>query len=102
MRKERSAMQYLVIAYDGTDSGAKDRRLTVREAHLENVKAMKAAGTFRTGGAILDDAGGMIGSALFVEFDTEAALNEWLKTDPYVTGGVWIDIDVKPFRIVSL
>ncbi|MBN2255036.1 MAG: hypothetical protein JW736_04980 [Deltaproteobacteria bacterium] len=95
-------MQYLVIAYDGTDSEAPGRRLKVREAHLENVKAMKAAGTFLTGGAILNEAGGMIGSALFVEFDTEAALNEWLKNDPYVTGGVWVDINVKPFRIVSL
>jgi uncharacterized protein YciI len=63
---------------------------------------MKAAGTFLTGGAILDEAGGMIGSALFVEFDTEVALNEWLKNDPYVTGGVWVDINVKPVRIVSL
>ncbi|MBN2687444.1 MAG: hypothetical protein JXR85_04635 [Deltaproteobacteria bacterium] len=95
-------MQYLVIAYDGTDSEAPGRRLKVREAHLENVKAMKAAGTFLTGGAILNEAGGMIGSALFVEFDTEAALNEWLKNDPYVTGGVWVDINVKPVRIVSL
>ena len=95
-------MQYLVIAYDGTDSEAKDRRLKVRETHLENVKAMKAKGSFHTGGAILDEAGGMIGSALFVEFDTEAALNDWLKNDPYVTGGVWVDINVKPVRIVSL
>jgi uncharacterized protein YciI len=95
-------MQYLVIAYDGTDSEAPGRRLKVRGAHLENVKAMKAAGTFLTGGAILDEAGGMIGSALFVEFDTEVALNEWLKNDPYVTGGVWVDINVKPVRIVSL
>ena len=39
-------MQYLIIAYDGTDNEAKDRRLKVREAHLENVKAMKAAGTW--------------------------------------------------------
>jgi hypothetical protein len=95
-------MQYLIVAYDGTDSEAPARRLKVRDAHLENVKALKAAGSFLSGGVILDDAGGMIGSALFVEFDTEAALNEWLKNDPYVTGGVWVDINVKPVRMVSL
>jgi uncharacterized protein YciI len=101
-RRITKTMQYLVIAYDGKDSGAKDRRLNVREAHLENVKAMKEAGSFLTGGAILNDAGDMIGSALFVQFDSKDALDEWLKTDPYVTGGVWVDIDVKPTRLVSL
>ena len=95
-------MQYLVIAYDGTDSEAQDRRLSVREPHLENVKAMKETGTFIHGGAILDDRDQMIGSVLFVEFDSREALDEWLKTDPYVTGGVWIAIDVKPIRLVTL
>jgi len=33
-----------VIAHDGTDSGAQERRLKARETHLENVKAMKAKG----------------------------------------------------------
>lgn len=95
-------MQYLVTAYDGTDSEAQDRRFNVRDPHLENVKKMKKTGTFIQGGAILDDSDRMIGSVLFVEFDSREALDEWLKTDPYVTGGVWVDIDVKPVRLVSL
>ncbi len=28
-------MQFVVIAYDGTDAGAQDRRLAARAAHLE-------------------------------------------------------------------
>ena len=27
-----------------------------------------------------------------------AVLDTWLQTDPYVTGGVWVDIDVQPYR----
>ena len=93
-------MEYLVVAYDGKDPEAKDRRLAVRQAHLDGVKLMIKAGTFINGGAILDDSGEMIGSTLYVEFETRQELNHWLKEDPYVTGGVWVDVDVKPIRLV--
>ncbi len=92
-------MQYLIIAMDGADDDAPGRRQAVRDAHLEGVRAMKEAGTLLTGGAILDDGGRMIGSACIVDFPTADELDAWLKTDPYVTGDVWRDIQVKPFRV---
>ena len=39
-------MEFLILAYDGTDPEAKARRLRVREAHLSGVREMKEAGTF--------------------------------------------------------
>jgi len=95
-------MQFLVTAYDGRDEGAAERRAKARPAHLENVKRMKELGRFLHGGAILDDAGGMIGSVIFMDFPSRQDLEEWLRADPYVTGGVWREIDVKPLRLVSL
>lgn len=92
-------MEFLVIAYDGRDPEAKQRRLRARPAHLESVQAMKQAGTFINGGAILDDEGEMIGSTLYVDFPSREELDRWLKNDPYVTGGVWVDIEVKPIRL---
>jgi len=92
-------MEFLVIAYDGKDLEAKPRRLRARPAHLEGVRAMKQAGTFINGGAILDENGEMIGSTLYVDFASREALDRWLQSDPYVTGGVWIDIEVKPIRL---
>lgn len=91
-------MQFLVVAYDGTDADAPARRLAVREAHLEGVRRMAADGSMVLGGALLDDAGAMIGSACIVDFESRAALDAWLETDPYVTGGVWRQITVTPFR----
>ena len=91
-------MQFLVTAYDGTDPEAPARRQAVREAHLVGARRMTAEGRILVGGAILDDAGGMIGSACIVDFATRAELDEWLRTDPYVTGGVWQRIEVVPFR----
>jgi hypothetical protein len=37
-------MQFVVIAYDGTDEAALDRRMAVREAHLALAKEMFDAG----------------------------------------------------------
>ena len=91
-------MQYLVVARDGTDEGAAARRAAVRDAHIEGVKAMAQSGAMLLGGAMLDDDGAMIGSACIVEFDDRAALDAWLDSDPYVTGDVWRDIEVTPFR----
>jgi uncharacterized protein len=92
-------VEFLIVAYDGTDPEAKARRLRVREAHLSGVQAMKAAGTFINGGAILDENGEMIGSTLYMDFPTRAALDQWLARDPYVTGGVWVNIEVRSIRL---
>lgn len=94
--------QFVVIAYDGTDAGALDRRMAVRQAHLANVAPMVEAGTLKAGGAILDDAGKMIGSVTIADVPDRAALDRWLETDPYVTGGVWQKIEVMPFRLAVL
>ena len=59
-------MQFVVYAHDYPD--AWERRLEVRESHLEGVRRMKSEGSFVLGGALLDDAGGMVGSMMLVEF----------------------------------
>ena len=93
-------MQYVVHALDFPD--ALERRLSVREAHLDGVRRMKAAGTFHLGGALLDDEGRMIGSMMLVEFATREELDRWLDGEVYVTGRVWERIDVRPFRMAPI
>jgi uncharacterized protein YciI len=92
-------MDFLVIARDGTDAGALERRLAAREAHLAGARQMVADGKMPVGGAILDDAGRMVGSMTVVSFPDRAALDAWLAEDPYVRQGVWQSIEVHPFRI---
>lgn len=92
-------MQFMVTAYDGKDDGALNRRLSVRDAHIEGAHQLKEAGHLIAGGAILDEAEQMIGSTMFVEFDSKAELDQWLASDPYVTGNVWQDISVLPIRL---
>lgn len=91
-------MLYIVHAYDHTDAGALDRRLSVRPSHLDYVRELKDKGQFRLGGALLDTDGRMIGSMLLLDLETEAQLETYLKSDPYIVQGIWDKIDVKPFR----
>lgn len=99
---QQSIQQYLIIAYDGQDSEALNRRLAVREAHLENIRKLKASGNFIEGGAILSEEGKMIGSSLIMAFQSKEELERWLATDPYSSGNVWQQVDVKPFRCAVL
>jgi uncharacterized protein YciI len=94
----RSDMQFLVIAKDGTDEGALERRQRTRPSHLESIGPLVDAGNVLVGGAILNDSGDMIGSMVLVEFPDRTDVDAWIARDPYVTDGVWRDIEITPFR----
>ena len=94
--------QFFVLAYDGTDPGAAERRRAARAAHFEEIRPMVERGELRAAGALLDESGAMIGSALFLELPSRADLDAWLGRDPYVTQRVWHTIEVRPFRIAVL
>src|SRR4051794_41829757 len=90
--------QFLVIAHDGTDAEAPARRQAVRAAHLEGVRPMVERGEIVVGGALLDEAGGMAGSAVIVDMPDRAGGDAWVARDPYVTGGVWRAVEVRAVR----
>ncbi|WP_078548445.1 YciI family protein [Litchfieldia alkalitelluris] len=92
-------MQYIITAYDGTDEKAMDRRLRVREEHLNLVEKMFKAGHHLYGAAILDDEEKMIGSVMVVDFPSREELDDWLKIEPYVIGNVWEKIEVQMCKV---
>ncbi|MEQ8369696.1 MAG: YciI family protein [Alphaproteobacteria bacterium] len=92
-------MPYLVIAHDGRDSAAPERRLAARPAHLENLKRYDADGRVLSGGPILEE-GRMAGSYLLMDFADRPALDAWLASDPYTTGDVWRDVTVLEVQTV--
>lgn len=94
-------MQFLLLAYDGTDPEALQRRLKVREEHLRKIDILKKTGEFLLGGAILDENGKMIGSMIVYDFPDRHALEEWLKEEPYLTTGVWEKTEIQPFRLAK-
>jgi len=95
-------MHYLIIAHDGTDEKAPERRLAARDRHIASIERLKAEGKALYGAAILDIAGTMRGSILIVNFPSNEELREYLASDPYVTGHVWEQVDVKPCRVPGI
>jgi len=95
-------MQFILICYDGTDTAALDRRMAVREEHLENVRELKRTKNFLWGGAILDDREMMIGSVVLYEYPDRESLEKMLEEEPYILGKVWEKIEIKSFRLANI
>jgi uncharacterized protein YciI len=94
--------QYLVTGYDFKDDAAFERRMNVRPDHINGVKALKQAGNYVIGGAMLDEEGKMIGSTMIVQFETEEALNSWKQNEVYITGKIWERFEIQPFKVAEV
>lgn len=78
-------MQYAIIAHDG--KGMLEKRLVVRQRHLENIARIK--GKVICAGGILDEEGKMAGSVMILDFDSKELLDEYLISEPYIQEHVW-------------
>ena len=93
-------MQFVVIAYDGTDEKAFERRLAVREHHLKSAKELYDTGKWIYAAALLNDDGKMIGSMIVCDYQSREELQEqWLNNEPYVKGNVWKKIEIKRAQV---
>lgn len=97
-------MWYAIIAEDHEDS--LDKRMAVRPAHLARVEELVSAGRLLIAGPhpAIDspDPGpaGFSGSLIIADFESLDAARAWADADPYVTGGVFRSVVVKPFKKV--
>ena len=91
-------MQFMIRAYDGPNM--LDRRLAIRPRHLEGMKRLGRQ--IICAGGILDNEGKMKGSVLVLEFESRAALDDYLAVEPYVTEGVWDKVEVEIMNVVIM
>ena len=94
-------MQFLVLAYDGENK--LEKRLEVRPRHLANLANLPRdynAQVICAGGLLTENTGQMKGSAMVMEFESHSAIDEYLRTEPYVVAGVWEKITVEPMNVV--
>lgn len=89
-------MQFVIKAYDG--AGKLQKRMEVRPRHLENMS--KINGKVICAGGLLDEEGKMKGSLMVMEFESRAVLEDYLKSEPYITDGVWEKVDVEQLNVV--
>ena len=93
-------------AITGTDHpGSLPARLAARPAHVARLEALRDAGRLRLAGPFpaidANDPGpaGFTGSLIVAEFASLADARAWADADPYVAGGVYASVDVRPLRI---
>ena len=91
-------MQFIVKAYDG--EGMLEKRMAVRPRHLEGMK--KLGKHVLCAGGLLDDEGKMKGSVLVLEFNSRAALEGYLASEPSVTEKVWETVEVEIMNVVIM
>ncbi len=94
--------QFIIQAKDYTDEESLKRRLAARSAHLERMKEERNKGVFVLGGALLDNNDRMIGSVIILSLPNEESVWQWIRQDVYVTGTVWNEITVNPFRVADV
>jgi uncharacterized protein len=84
-------MLFVIIGHDGPDGA--DLRLKFRSAHLRNLRRLAAQGRLVIAGPFTD--GG--GSLIVADFDSEEDATAFAQNDPYTTGGVFEQVEIKPF-----
>ena len=97
-------MWYAIISEDVENSLA--LRKQARPAHLERMEVLKNEGRVLIAGphpaVDAEDPGeaGFTGSLVVVDFPSLEEAKAWADQDPYVLGGVYKSVTVKPFKLV--
>ncbi len=87
-------MLYVIIGHDGPDGAT--LRPKLRPAHLDNLRPLVEQGKVVIAGPFTDGSGSLI----IVDMESEAEAMAFAQSDPYVSGGVFQRVEVKPFRKV--
>ncbi|MGA8278556.1 MAG: YciI family protein [Rhodanobacteraceae bacterium] len=97
-------MWYAIFGHDNADSLR--QRNTTRGAHLARLRQLGDEGRLLLAGPFpaidSEDPGpaGYSGSLIVAEFTDLAAAQSWAALDPYLTTGVYREVEVRPFRKV--
>lgn len=95
-------MMYVIVGQDVANS--LEKRLAARPAHVARLQALQEegrlllAGPFPAVDAADPGPAGFTGSLIVAEFASLAQAQDWAQADPYVGGGVYAGVTVKPFR----
>jgi len=95
-------MGYAIIAFDGDDPGALDRRMAARERHMGVVSAWAEDGRLAFAVPLFTADWRAAGSLMVLEVPDRAGLDAYLAAEPFAAGEVWKRRTVHPFRIAPL
>lgn len=88
---------FAIIGHDVADSTSK--RTEIRPAHIGRLNALHAQNRLVIAGPtpIAHNEPTMSGSLIIAYFDDLAQAQAWVNDEPYLHGGVYSHVDIKPF-----
>ncbi len=95
-------MWYVITGHDVPNS--LEKRLASRPAHVARLQALQAQGRLMLAGPFpaidAEDPGtaGYTGSLIIAEFSSLSEAQAWADAEPYLAGGVYAHVSVKPFK----
>jgi uncharacterized protein len=95
-------MWYAIIAKDTPNS--LEKRMAARPDHIARLTTLQEQGRLMVAGPFpaIDstDPGpaGFTGSLIIAEFENITTAQSWADADPYISTGVYQEVQVKPFR----
>ncbi|PWI34052.1 hypothetical protein DI392_07585 [Vibrio albus] len=97
-------MWYVIFSQDVENS--LEKRMSVREKHLERLKTLQDEGRLLTAGPMpaIDSENpgeaGFTGSTVIADFGSLEEAKNWADADPYVAAEVYQNVIVKPYKQV--
>ncbi len=91
-------MPFMIVARDKAGSVA--RRAELRPDHVAHLQ--RHAPRLLAAGPMLGDDCAPVGSLIVYDTDARAEVDAFLAADPYTTGGLFAEVEVRPWRKVFL
>ncbi len=89
-------MKHFALIYEMVENFV-ERRKPYREAHLQHINDAHARGLIVMAGPLGDPPDGGL---LIFRADSPAAVEAWVRADPYVTNGIVVGSRVRPWNLV--
>ena len=89
-------MKHFALIYEMVENFV-ERRKPYREAHLQHINDAHARGLIVMAGPLGDPPEGGL---LIFSADSAAAVEAWVRADPYVTNGIVVGSRVRPWNLV--
>ena len=89
-------MKHFALIYEMVENFV-ERRKPYREAHLQHINDAHARGWIVMAGPLGDPPDGGL---LIFRADSPAAVEAWVRADPYVTNGIVVGSKVRPWNLV--
>ncbi|HEY4485618.1 MAG TPA: YciI family protein [Nitrospiria bacterium] len=87
-------MKFVMMGWDGPEG--EEKRKALRPGHLEQLKRLDSQGRLVLAGPFSDKSGSLV----VIEMDSLEEARAFVQSDPYVKGGVFKQIDLRPFTQV--